>query len=64
MTTGWINEFSNLGLQMLKENALLAHVANRDRRLSETQSDRVSLMSEAPSLNTLMHAIDSNHEIL
>ena len=64
MTTGWINEFSNLGLQLIKENALIAHMKKKDRRLSETASDRVSMLSEAPSLNTIMQAIDTNVEML
>ena len=57
MTTGWINEFSNLGLELLKENSLLASLANRERRNS-TASDRISMISEAPSLSTLLQVID------
>ena len=63
MTTGWINEFSNLGLELLKENSLLASLANRERRNSVT-SDRISMMSEAPSLSTLMQVIDQKSDIL
>ena len=42
MTTGWINEYSNLGLELLKENSLLASLANRERRDSEQNTDKIS----------------------
>lgn len=64
MTTGWINEFSNLGLELLKENSLLASLANRERRDSIKNSDNISMMSEAPSLSTLMMVIDSQKDSL
>ena len=58
MTTGWINEFSNLGLELLRENSLLASRANRERKDSINNSDKISMLSEAPSLSTLMMVID------
>ena len=64
MTTGWINEFSNLGLELLKENSLLASLANRERKDSVQYSDKISTLSEAPSLSTLMQVIDSQQDNL
>ena len=58
MTTGWINEFSNLGLELLRENSLLASHANRERKDSINNSDKISMLSEVPSLSTLQRVID------
>ena len=63
MTTGWINEFSNLGLDLLKENYLIASIANRERRNSTSTSD-FSKVSEAPSLSTLLQVIEQKTDFL
>lgn len=56
MTSGWLNEFSNLGLEMLKETSLRASLANRDRKCSA--SDAASRYSRTPSLNTVLDVLE------
>lgn len=64
MTTGWLNEFSNLGLELLKESSLRASLANRERRQSHSVSDVQSKLSRAPSLNTVLNVIEQNASVL
>lgn len=64
MTTGWLNEFSNLGLEMIKETYLKASAGNRERKQSVSYSDKKSQLSRAPSLNTVLDVIEANASML
>ena len=64
MTTGWLNEFSNLGLEMLKDTYLKASAGNRERKQSISQTDKQSQISRAPSLNTVLDVIEANASML
>ena len=63
MTTGWLNEFSNLGLELLKESSLRASLANREKKPSVSVSG-ASKISRAPSLNTVLDVIEKNASAL
>jgi len=64
MTTGWLNEFSNLGLELLKESTYRASLVNKKKNESHSVSDAHSKFSRAPSLNTVLDVMEQNASAL
>ena len=61
MTKGWLNEFSKMGLEELRETSLNAHMKQMKQRKQVAQSsDEVSQRSRAPSLNTIHDYIEEH----
>ena len=53
LTKGWLNQFSKMGLEILRETSLNAHVKQMKQRKKNQSSDTISQRSRAPSLNTI-----------
>lgn len=54
VTKGWLNEFSQMGLEILRETSLNAHIKSMKKRKNDHSNlDTQSLQSRAPSLNTI-----------
>ena len=64
MTKGWLNEFSQMGLELLRETSLNAHTKQlKERRRGQT-TDSISAISRAPSLNTIVDYIEEHKDAL
>ena len=61
LTKGWLNEFSKLGLESLRETSLNEHVKQlQSRKRRSSQTDVASEKSRAPSLTTIMDTIEQH----
>ena len=63
LTKGWLNEFSKMGLELLRETSLNAHI-NQMKMRKKNSTDTMSHKSHAPSLNTIHDYIDENRRHL
>ena len=64
VTKGWLNEFSQLGLECLRESSIRKSLYHQKQRDSKTPSDQVSLRSHAPSISSVLEHIQSFEEHL
>ena len=64
VTKGWLNEFSQMGLEILRETSLNAHIKSMKHRRENSTHDTQSLQSRAPSLNTIHDYIEEHKEHL
>ena len=65
VTKGWLNEFSQLGLECLRESSIRKSLYHQKQRDSKTPSDGVSLRSaHAPSISTVIDYIQQFEEHL
>lgn len=63
LTKGWLNEFSKMGLELLRETSLNAHIKDMKKR-KKFSRDTTSQCSRAPSLNTIHDYIDEHRQNL
>ena len=64
LTKGWLNEFSQMGLELLRETSLNAHTKQLKERRRGMATDTLSSVSRAPSLNTIVDYIEEHKEAL
>lgn len=65
LTKGWLNEFSQMGLEILRETSLNAHISSlKQRKRSQSDLTSKSLQSRAPSLNTICDYIEEHKQHL
>ncbi len=65
LTKGWLNEYSNRGLEILRETSLNAHIKQqKQRRKQNADTVSQSQISRAPSLNTIQEYIDEHRQVL
>ena len=65
LTKGWLNEFSSMGLELLRESSLNAHTNQlKERRRGGVATDSMSAISRAPSLNTIVDYIEEHKDAL
>lgn len=57
VTKGWLNEFSQLGLECLRESSIRKSLYHQKQRDSKTPSDQISLRSHGPSISTVLEHI-------
>lgn len=66
MTKGWLNEFSQMGLEILRETSLNAHIKSMKKRQKSMTggNNSSSPRSRAPSLNTIHDYIEERKDQL
>lgn len=64
VTSGWLNEFSQLGLECLRESSIRKSLYQQKQRSNKTPSDMISVRSHAPSMSTVLDHIQQFEETL
>ena len=58
ISKGWVNEFSKLGMECLRESSIRKSLAQQKKRESIPSSEVMSMRSQDPSFSSIMEKIN------
>ena len=58
VTKGWLNEFSQLGLECLRESSIRKSLYQQKQRDSQSPSQEISVRSHDPNFSTVVEKIN------
>ena len=58
ISKGWVNEFSKLGMECLRESSIRKRLAQQKKRESIPSSEVMSMRSQDPSFSSIMEKIN------
>ena len=64
VTKGWLNEFSQLGMECLRESSIRKSLYRQKQRDSVPSSEVMSMRSQDPSFSSVMEKINNNKNAL